>query len=482
MVAPAQGWEQFQQMSPQQQEGGDEAPPPPQAKSHSWGDFQTPSTYQGKPDPTEGENGFETIARNIYSNVARAKEAAGGSLGDLEKFIRKGIAKYPGIGGGVTKAIETLMGKERFQKMLTGEKGDFTFLPTTEQGRQMEEKITGQYTRPRTSKEAAFQRVSSDVGASVPYGAGGAHLPAARTLINVLGIPAAANAAHDVVKGLGFDETKATYAKLATWTALSLINNVSAPRFAADLMNEGRAGYGPNVAANVNRYGNGLNHASRDFLQGDPRAAAAMQQVNGVRNDIATGQTTMCDLMRRYDAINAAKRDRGLFDLSRGDRRAAIRNINLVRDAVRAEIEHVGRINPQALHSWQEGVQAFAAIHRSNFISNTVGRLMNNKMLAYPVSALFLGGAGTALKASPLIAGTALAGAGIGAKAIQVGMRVWGDATLARYYWQAMAAAAAENGPVFIKNLEQLNSAYEKKYGKPSSPKKTERASTQLQR
>jgi hypothetical protein len=282
-----------------------------------------------------------------------------------------------------------------------------------------------------------------------------------------LGIPAAGQAAKETVKELGFGEDAGTWSKLAAQTALVLLEGVNAPCYAAQLMNEGRNGFGPNVVVNVPRYENDINQVARGMYQGDPRSALAQQQIAGIRNDIQNGQTSMRDLMNRYDALNAAKRDRGLFELGRADRRAAVRNINQVRDSVRREIEHLGAANPQALQSWQNGVQAFSVIHGSNAITNNVNRWLSGPVGKGAISTLFGAGAYGAFKA-PLVAGSAAALLPAGYKAAQVATRVWRDPNLANYYWQAMQAAAQNNGPMFLANYNRLNKAYEKKYGQES--------------
>ena len=281
---------------------------------------------------------------------------------------------------------------------------------------------------------------------------------------NKLLIPAAANGAKKIVKDLGFGEDKANLAKIVVSLPLTLANNVNASAYAANLMNQGRRGFNQNLTANIPRYQNRIDGISRNMLQGDPRSALAQQQIAGINNDITNGQTSIRDLMTRYDALNAAKRDRGLFALGRTDREAAIRNINQVRNGIREEIEILGQSNPQALNNWRNGVQAFSVIHTSNAISNYVESLAKGpyaKLLIGPAGALF--GVGSIIGAkAPMVTG-AVAGAAQGTyKTGQILYRAWNDPRLANYYWNAINAAGEENTPLFINNYNKLNKELEK--------------------
>ena len=432
--------------------------------NYSWGSFKNTSTYQGEPDPTKDESTFGYWTRNILSNAARLFESFNpvARVGNTQEFFQNGLSKYPEAGGILGKAIHGLIGQEKWDQMIYGNPALSPKIPTSQDLKNITDTATSGYTKPKTKNEKRTQEFFSDVGSTLS----GRPTSARNILVNNLGIPAASNVAKEVVNELGFGDDKGTWTKLAAWTGLSLLSNVNAPAYAANLMNQGRQGYNQNVTANIPRYENRINQASRNMLQGDPRSSLAQQQLAGVRNDIANGQTSMADLMNRYDAINAAKRDRGLFQLGRNDRRAAIRNINQVRDAVRGEIETIGRSNPQALQSWQNGVQAFAVIHQSNAMTNWIQSTAKGpyaKILTAPVAGLF-GLGGKAAHQAPFIGMSTSAAVPALHKGGQVAYRVWNDPSLARYYWDALNAARQENQNAFIKSFNSLNKEYEKKH------------------
>lgn len=437
--------------------------PDQQEEEPSWGDFLTPSTYQGEPDPVAEEESLSYFLRNATANASRVLEQGIGRYGNVEKMGKDLLANIPESGGMLASAINQLIGPERWERMVRGKPGFEQMLPTSEDLKNASQVISDGYTTPKTPGEAKFQKGVEDIAA----------ITNRRTLrqtprdflVNNLAIPAAANVVEDLVDDMGFGKDKATKAKLAFWIPMGLAYNVNGSRYAADLMNQGRNGFGNNVTADIPRYTNRLNTASRHFLQGDPRSALAQQQVAGITNDIANGRTTMRDLMNRYDALNAAKRDRGLFELNPGDRAAAIRYINQVRDVVGNEIRTLGAAaNPGALRAWENGVQAFSVIHRSNALTNWVQNIAKGpyaKMISGPAAALFGVGTLGALK-TPLIGAPATAIAGAGYKTGQVLYRVSQSPQLSSYYWNAIQAAQNENIPAFINNYNRLNKALEK--------------------
>lgn len=388
---------------------------------------------------------FDYLLRGSARLGSRVSEQALGAVGNVEKLIKDGLS-WAILDSGY-------YGSERWADLI---KKIPNLYPTSSQLKERSGKLTKGYTSPKTKGEAELDELVEDVADTFIT----RRVPARRLqqIANHFLIPAAANGAKKIVNDLGFGEDAANLTKMSIWLPLSLANNVNGSRYASDLMNRGRNGFNQNISVNVPHYQNQLNQVHRHMLVGDPRSALAQQQLAGIYDDLASGRTTMCDLMTRYDAINAAKRDRGLFALNAGDRRAAIRNINQVRDVVRDQINTLGQSNPQALRDWQNGVQAWATIHRSNAITNYIEDVAKGpyaKILTGPAAALFGSGSYGAIS-HPLIAGTSAALAG-GDKTGQILYRMWNDPTLMRYYWNAINGAMERNLPVFLNNYSKLN-------------------------
>lgn len=437
----------------------------PESQKPEWGNFRTPETYQGESDPTEDESWFEYIGRNGLANASRLVEQIAGKYGNIEKFAKDTLTNSPMAGGPVTWALSELMGPEKWERLVRGQKDRQQILPTSENLKELSGKLSGGYTQPKTPGEKKFQEYTETIG-SVATGTTPANLQrgqAAQMTFNKLLIPSAATATKQIVEGLGFGEDKANLAKLAVWVPLTLAGNINAPAYASNLMNQGR-----NIPANVNinvpRMTQALDRVERTLLSSDPRTQLARQQVNAIRQDLANGQTSVRSAMQAYDGINAAKRSRGMFELGRGDRNFARNSINRVQQVVRDEILDSGSLFPNEINSWQSGVQAWSVIHRSNAIKNWVEDLVKGpygKALSGPALGLFGVGA-YAAKSAPLVSGTLAAGSAAGYKAGITAFRILQDQNLARYYWGSVNAAMSENIPAFIQNEKKLNEELKK--------------------
>jgi len=475
MVKPERSWDRFETnqsiRNAQEQIKKDEFQNPIQQQQQpaqeltkeqdkSWGQYPTPSTYEKEPE--NDESIFSDLTRNLSSYAARLGERFLGRYGDTQKALKEIAQKIPLSTGILGKALHDLMGEEKWEQFVNPKKGAQPLsIPTSEELQNVTEGLTGEYTKPKNKKEAAIQEFFGDVGSTISL----KPISLKNISVNNLGIPAASNAVKQTVSHLGFGEDKATYSKLGAWTALSLMANVNARGFAANLMNIGRKGYGQGVNVDLNRYQKNLNNSMRNILQNDPRSELARAQFSGIQQDIQNGQTSIQDLMNRYDSINAAKRSRGMFELNRADRNFAKKSIDQVLNVVRDEINAIGQVNPKALQSWNNGRQAFAVIHQSERMTNWVADTLKGpygKLATTPVASLFGVSAYGASKV-PIVGLTAGTAIPAGYKVSQVAYRIYSDPNLSKYYWDAIRDASMQNGPAFIKNFEKLNRTYEKK-------------------
>lgn len=443
----------------------------PEPQKPQWGNFQTPQTYQGKVDENAEEGTLGYLARNLLGLSSRIGEQFAGRAGNLEKFSKDVLVSFPESGGILGSAINKLIGPEKWEKLIRGPTGQQMF-PTSQQLRGATKELTGGFTEPKSEGEEKVHEYFEDVGSML----GGRRSPnltgqtfqqrALRESYNKLLIPAAANVAKQIALETGFGEDKANLAKLAAWMPLSLVANVNAPQYASNLMNMARNQLPDSLQANVPRLLQRLDRISNSpfFSQADPRTALARQILDGVRRDIANGQTSIRSLLTQFDGVNAAKRNRGLFELgSAGDQRFARRAIDEVKNVVRDEIMDVGSAYPQALENWRNGVQAWSVIHRSNAIENYVQQVAKGpyaKILSGPALGLF-GVSSAALYKAPLVSGT---GAGVLSSLYKTGKtmyRMIQDPNLYRYYWNSINAALEENLPTFISNYNKLNKKLE---------------------
>jgi hypothetical protein len=477
MVNPTEfDWNQFQRPSDlkepvteiQQEETQEQIEDKP---PFQWGDYQTPNTYQGEPDPTAEESGIGWLVRNLASNASRFVEAQFGRFGDYERLGKNVLSSYPAAGGILSLAAKELLGQERWDRLLGTENQN---LPTTSQLKEASEQLTGSYTKAKTPGEEITQEFVSDVGSVFNPGrkavqaTGKLAKIANNPLLRDSAIAGFANIGKQATKGLGFDEEKANYAKMGIWTILTLLDKVNAPKYASNLMNEGRKGFNPTLQADVPRYQKNLQKIqnSPNLLISDPRTNLARNQINLLNQNIANGQNSIQSLLTSYDGVNAAKRSSGMFELTKpSDRRFASHALDQVLGVVREEINKVGASNPEALKKWHQGLNAWRVVHESNALSNWIESLAKGpyaKVISGPASGLF-GLAGYGTYQQPLLGAVAGATAYTGNKLFQVGYRVMNDDVLRDYYIKAISAAMKQDAPVFIKNYNKLNKELEKK-------------------
>lgn len=435
--------------------------------SIQWGDFQTTETFQGNPDPTADEGLLDYTMRNASANASRLAEQFLGKIGNTEKFVKDILTNYPQVGGLLPWGISKLIGPERWERAVRGEPGKEQMFPTSEKLKEISHKVTNDYTKPRTPGEEKFQGFTEDVGSMIGGRTPITHRnPLVQTAINKVLVPAAANVTKKVVQDLGFGEDNANMAKMAIWIPLILAANVNAPRYASNLMNAGRNGLPNNLTANTQRFTQRLDAVEATLLNSDPRTALARQTSARIRQDIANGQLNSRSMMNMYDGVNAAKRDAGLFSMNATDQRFARRAINQVLGSVRDEIVDMGVNHPAPIANWQNGLQAWAAIHQSRAVSNYVEGLAKGpyaKLLGGPAAALFGVGSYGATKALPGFAKLGVAAAVPAMyKTGQVLHRIYNSPVLANYYWHAISAATMENSQAFISNYNKLNKELEK--------------------
>ena len=116
----------------------------PEGEKPDWGNFESPSTFQGEPDPTAEEDLLGYTLRNISANASRLGEQHFGKYGNYEKMGKDILSNNPLMGGGVVGwALSEIMGPERWERMVKGEQGQQQILPTSEQLKNISHKLTG---------------------------------------------------------------------------------------------------------------------------------------------------------------------------------------------------------------------------------------------------------------------------------------------------------------------------------------------------
>ena len=464
-------WSQFQRMAPQQPENV-QAPArdepslsqqlPPEG-TFQWGNFKTPSTYQATNENDERLDQF--LFRNFAANLGKVTTTVAGMPGNLESAGRKTF-------GAVGNAIKSLIGEKAWQK--TGQAGAPIFeqaektqlLPTSQELFEKANKEAGGMLSPRSRAEAVTQNITEDVTASLmPFGKFGS--TPMRQFVNHVATPIAANIAQESVKQLRFGDKAADITKAGIWTGLTLATNINAKAHASELMNRGREGIPDNVYANVHDLQTDLRNLARNnnFVVADPRSQLARKAINDIESQLANGQGSIRSLMSTYDGINALRRSKDMFDMTRADQAFARSRIADVQKVLRKHITDMRSVYPEAIESWENGLSAWGTIHTSDFIVNKIEELIRSpvgKQVSKAALPAFGIGSGAGIASNPAIAGAGAVGLGTLYKGGQVGYRIATNPVLSRYYWNAAAAAAKGNTGMLAKSLDKLGKALEK--------------------
>lgn len=478
--------------APTPDQGAEQGMPPPvapeqMAEMEEASEADPGSRYIVASEYVDPEQEFlrdESMAGYALRNAAgMASSAASGALGVPGEIVGAVRGVFDWL---MDPIFEGFVGKEKMND-LREVRDQGLKLPTSSDIKGAVDTATGGYTAPKTKSEGRAQTLASDLG-SVAASPGRALVgkalgkAAGKTMLgraaaksaSVAFAPTVGNAAQIISEEiLGFSPEKSELVKAAVWMGADMAKLVSGKTHAASLCSDGRKGFTKFDRANPSRYMKGLDEATKGMLLNDPRSSHAMSQINGIRNDYKLGNLTVNDLMTRYDAINAAKRDAGMFTLGQSDRKFATMQLDKVLDVVRKEIHEAGKSNPNALESWQKGMQAFAVIHQGEAAARFAERAISGHAgrINQGVAGLFLGGLGKAAHAHP--AGAAVSAVALPAvyKTAQILHRVATNESLRKYYWESMKALVAQDSPSFLKNFNKLQEGYEKKYGKEPGEK-----------
>lgn len=426
-----------------------------------------------KENHREAEGDFDSeIERHLARMTFTGLSALGSLPGEVREFAKsihgQGINELNLLGkkiglpelkepefGGMSQAV-----KDKWDPVLNA----LDIFPTYEQIKKYGEEKSAGYLSPKDESEKAFDETIRDVvNINFPMTRG------ANPLIKT-GIAIGANLAKQGSLLLGMDEDKADLLKMGTWTIGSLAGNMNARQFGIDQTRIGRQGIGNN-AFNPHALEQDLDILQRGLLRGDPRSDPALKAIRDIRHQMRQGQTNVQDLIERYDALNAMKREKGMFEFGRVDRRVAERRLTRVQHAIRDQIEQHSA-DPHAFQQWRNGLEALAVVSQTENMTRWVDNLLSKgkyKDLANKaVYGLFTGGAGAAGTAtalgfgSKLLIGAPLAAGLAGAyKGIQVLQRVVQSPVLANYYRNAMQAIVRQDAPAFISNYNKLNKSYE---------------------
>lgn len=391
--------------------------------------------------PEEGENDLEReIERNIAQGTSRMGEAALGAPGDLMSLIKNYITYLP-IGG------------------ILGE-----LAPTSSKLREVSEKATGGYTKPKTEFEEKGGEILQDITSMLMPGS------ANYSMLRNIGIPIVANLAKEGAKEYGADKF-GDASKIGLMVGLDLIANRQgmgggAKKYASGLFSqmEKEVPKGVSIKAeNLEKY---LNAVEKEMSLGGskPSTEKALAKLNEIKGKVKNGKISLEELVKTRPAINEIIDDLGGFEymFKPKIKERIINNMQKVKGAViKATDEYGEKFNPKFLKLSRSANEAYAAYENSNRIGQFLNKHFGSKALGNGVKSLLGIGApglGTAMigAKATAIGGVPLTGAYQGYKIFK---RMQDSPTLRKYYGNILKGSIAGNVESVSRDLKALDQA-----------------------
>lgn len=432
--------------------------------------FKQKQVEDQKHDQELQESWLEWYSRNYLSGTARGLEALGGFPGDLRDVVYNI--------GGVTSPEEREKKLEEMakQKGLTSKYLDPGYyvskaadlLPTSQDLKKVTEKVSGDFTKPRTEKEKVFQTMAGDFANLVnPASAQKFKGP-----LRLVAMTIAPELSKQTMKWFGFKEPTQDYTKLGTQLVTALFNPRGALRSAENALNEAQHMV-RNAPTRVPQLVTYLNNLRTNMLRGSPEInpdkQAVLRAIDAVENTIQNGSALVENLIQSKRDIY---RMIGNWETPKGAR-------DLLKPLARQIDEQVIRFGqqnrqsfPNFLPAYQYGNNLYSTTLSSQRVSNWIER--NWKYFAATTGAH---GIAAGKLFSPLIGGSVLggvAGSYAGIKGLEVLTRVIRSPEARRFYGNAINAALMEDLPLFNASFNKLiDSMKEKsnpdyKKGKPA--------------
>lgn len=381
--------------------------------------------------------------------VSRGAETALGLPGDI---LRLG-------GAGIEYGAKKLAGKD-----LELEKtAPFKVLPSSQQLRQVTNKLTKGYTEPQSETEESLGDITG-LATSLA-------LPDPGKLSKIgkaIGLATAAVGGKEAVKAFGGGEKSQAAAELGTIFLGSAINPKGVQNYLSGLYDSLKSFPAAKSIIPTRSLEKGLSNLRSKWTKGgtDPADRAALSKLDELEKLAAKGNVEVDELLEGYKKINGEIASRKLFEeLNKGQQVKLRKNF----DDIKGEYSKVLKANtPEDFYNrWasaNEGWSAFAKSRRisdwaskySNQVKKALGHGLAMELLIEPQAV-----AGT-------VAGLGAAGGALyaGTKTYEMLHRISNSRTLRKYYAESLKHIMDDNTPAALKTLEQLRTAIEKEDSK----------------
>lgn len=379
---------------------------------------------------------------------------------DLEREIERNQAQI------TSRGLETILGLPgdiySSAKQLFGQSGE-TSLPTSSSLRKFSESASLGYTKPQNEFEEKVGDFASDVASMA--------IPGSKTygFIRNLGIPLAVNLGKEGLKYAGADEESASAAKMGGMIFLDLLahRQGGVKKYAGNLFEKTKSMIPETLEMPAKNLESALMDIKKELSKGGERTSTtkSLKKINEILSEVKDGKINVKTLYEYRPAINEAIEELGGFDLSipRNIKRKTIRNLGIVKSGVIKGVEEGLKTNPEALKSYKEANEAWAAYEKSQsmkrFIEKTLagnakGLVVKSILgLSTPIASAAIGG--------PLVTGV-VSGTAAGIYNTQKILRqIMASSALRRYYFGILKGAAAGNAAQVKKNSKALDQSLE---------------------
>lgn len=375
----------------------------------------------------------------------------------VQKDIERNIAR------GTSRIGETLIGLPgdiySFGKSLLDFDAE-TYLPTQKSLQELSEKTTHGYTKPKNEFEEKTDEYLKDVASMA--------LPGAKNygILRNFGIPLAGSLAKEGLKDMDLGDP----AKAVVMIGLDLVSQRrgmggGAKKYAGSLFEKQKQMIPEGKKFDTKNMQQSLNKVEEILKEGGERGSTAesLKKIGEIKNEISTGEADLKKIMAYRPSINELIDDLGGFDFktSPKTRKAAIRNLQQVKNEVINAVNEGGKDIPGFTKLGQQANEAYSVYEKSNKISNFLQKHLGNIVKhSAAKSILGLGTAGGALLSPAVLTGTkaavTLAAPYYGFKILY---RVLNSPTLAQYYGNILKGAASGNVGQVTRNAKSLDKA-----------------------
>ncbi len=394
--------------------------------------------------PEEKEESFrQSIPRHAARTTSRIAETIAGMPGDIANFLKSMILSKPELLGPVGFLAKNIA-PQKFENAIKGSNDMLGSIPKvgSEELKNVSEKSTNDYTKPKTENEKRSDEVFQDLTMLM--------LPVKGKLPNFaksLGISVASQLSKEGVKMFGGGETAQELGKAATIFLGGLIRPKNAMDYAEGLYKKAESLLPEGAHVNANNLEKNLNSLVKTLEKGvettDKRQV--VKPSKELLSKIKDGKINV-------DELTSAKRD---INKLRGDPetvKGAKKFLSSIGKSVDQAIDAYSPKNPNFVKEFKNANEAWGTIAQSKKVSNYIKNLSKTVKLGSGIGAVF------EVNNIGVLPSALAAGAAYGSlKGSELLYRILKSPVLRTHYLDVVKSSIKENGPATIRSLKKLD-------------------------